>query len=110
MHILIGLAAAVALLYFWLVGHWFARVLVFLMLVVLTGFCGGALFASIAVKQAETASFVIGAILGAPLAWPLASIPIWRKNSIFLRGLAMLYPQADPAELRKYARDVYGRG
>jgi hypothetical protein len=31
MHFLVGLILAVVLLYFWLVGHWFARVLVFLM-------------------------------------------------------------------------------
>ena len=32
MPILIGLALAAALLYFWLIGHWFARVLMFLLL------------------------------------------------------------------------------
>jgi hypothetical protein len=31
MHIIIAVAAGVALLYFWLLGHWFARVLVFLL-------------------------------------------------------------------------------
>jgi hypothetical protein len=31
-HIIVGLLLAIALLYFWLIGHWFARVLVFLVL------------------------------------------------------------------------------
>jgi hypothetical protein len=44
MHILIGLALAVALLYFWLVGHWFARALVFLLFALAFGFAlGGAM-------------------------------------------------------------------
>jgi hypothetical protein len=41
MHIIIGIGAAIALLYFWLIGHWFARVLVFLLLAVTLG-VGGA--------------------------------------------------------------------
>ena len=43
MHIIIGVGAALALLYFWLIGHWFARVVMFLVLVVLLGFSGAAL-------------------------------------------------------------------
>ena len=30
-HIMVGVLLAIALLYFWLIGHWFARVLEFLM-------------------------------------------------------------------------------
>ena len=30
MHIIVGLLLAIALLYFWLIGHWFGPVLVFL--------------------------------------------------------------------------------
>jgi hypothetical protein len=48
MHSLIGLLLGVALLYFWLIGHWFARVLVFLMVAVLMAFGGGSLLADTA--------------------------------------------------------------
>jgi hypothetical protein len=40
MHILIGLCLALALLYFWLLGHWFARVVMFLTLAVVGAFRG----------------------------------------------------------------------
>ena len=44
MHIIIGVGAAIALLYFWLIGHWFARVLVFPLLGDVLGLGGAALF------------------------------------------------------------------
>src|SRR4249920_299096 len=73
MHIIIVLAAAVAMLYFWLLGHWFARIVAFLLFAVITGLCGAALFS----VTHETAASVIGAIMFVPLAWPLASLPIY---------------------------------
>ena len=82
MHILIGLAIAVALLYFWLIGHWFARVLVFLAL-------GIGIFA-IAASAINFGLYGGKAPLGllfvelplAALAWPLASLPAyyWRQR------------------------------
>jgi len=41
MHLLIGLLLGIVLLYFWLLGHWFARVLVFLPLAVVGFVAGG---------------------------------------------------------------------
>ena len=38
---LVWVAAALAVLYFWLAGHWFARVLAFLGFVVVLGLVGG---------------------------------------------------------------------
>jgi hypothetical protein len=67
MHILIGLAVAVALLYFWLIGHWFARVLVFLLLAVGLGLGGAALLASAPGAKTEAAAF--GFIFGGCAAW-----------------------------------------
>jgi hypothetical protein len=40
MHIIVGLILALTLLYFWLLGHWFARVVTFLGLTVICGFAG----------------------------------------------------------------------
>jgi hypothetical protein len=80
MHILIGLAVAVALLYFWLIGHWFARVLAFLLLAVCMG-AGGAALCNIGPPGPNAGNAAIfGAIVGAILAWPVRGIPIyyWR--------------------------------
>ena len=66
MHILIGLAMGAALLYFWLLGHWFARILVCLLFGVL-----GVLLAS---------GNAIALICAVVLAWPLASLPIYYWN------------------------------
>jgi hypothetical protein len=79
MHVLIGLGAAVALLYFWLLGHWFARVLVFLFLVLCAGYVG-----LIVNKDGDGAAIAgtVVFIIGAILSWPIASIPIvyWRHR------------------------------
>jgi len=75
-HIIVGLLLAIALLYFWLIGHWFARVLVFLMLAVV-GFIAG-----VNIPPHNPTGSIICGIIGAALAWPLASIPIyyWRRR------------------------------
>ena len=72
MHILIGLAAILALLYFWLAGNWFARLLVFLMLAALA-------IVGIADKQPD---HEIIALIVAATMWPVASIPTyyWRQR------------------------------
>jgi hypothetical protein len=84
MHILIGLSLALVLLYFWLSGHWFARIVTFLALAVVCGIGVAALAATIAQSAgappgnpAIEVVIVLGAIVGAALAWPLASIPTW---------------------------------
>ena len=79
LHIIIGLLLAIALFYFWLIGHWFARVPVFLMLAVV-GFIAGANIP----PHNPTGSIICG-IIGAAFAWPLASIPIYyRRRQITL--------------------------
>lgn len=76
MHILIGLAMGVALLYWWLLGNWFARVLVFL-LFACGGFLGGV---AIGAQSHDQSSWLVLGIIGAGLAWPLAGLPVyfWR--------------------------------
>lgn len=86
MGILIGLAVAGVLLYFWLLAHWFARVICFLAFAAIFGLAGALWFASIN----HDATFV-GGILGAALAWPVSGIPIyyWRYR---LTGSIARYP------------------
>jgi hypothetical protein len=71
---------ALALLYRWLIGHWFARVLMLIALVPLLGFGGAALFAQM--PGDPTGDAVIGGIIGAVLAWPVAGLPVywWRRQ------------------------------
>ena len=80
MHILIGLGAAVVLLYFWLIGHWFARVLVFIGLFLIAAALGIATGCSV-LPGAQVYGVVvfIGSAIGA---WYLASAPIlyWRPR------------------------------
>lgn len=71
MGILFGLAAlmgGICLLYFWLVAHWFARVLVFLML-------AGVVCAVGLVSYGAASAGIL--VIGVPLAWVIASIPTW---------------------------------
>jgi hypothetical protein len=77
MHILIGLALAAALLYFWLIGHWFARVLAFLLLTAVFGLALGAAFAT---TGGGGGGFVIGTAIGGVAAWFVSGIPLyyWR--------------------------------
>ncbi len=81
MEILIGLVLAAVVLYFWLIGHWFARVVVFLALVPLLGLGGAALFA--ALPGATGAAAALGGCVGVGLAWPASSLPIyyWRSQA-----------------------------
>lgn len=80
MHILISLAMALALLYFWLIGHWFARVLMFLALAA-TVFAVAASSINYGIYDGKAPIGVL--LFEVPiglLAWPLASLPVyfWR--------------------------------
>jgi uncharacterized membrane protein HdeD (DUF308 family) len=76
MHIIIGIAAAVALLYYWLLGHWFARILTTIVFVPLFFFIGMVSIMVLTDQKDMPASFAFG-IIGAVLAWPAASAPVW---------------------------------
>lgn len=80
MHIIVGLILALVLLYFWLLGHWFARILTFLLLAAMFGVIGAMLTGM--EKPPEASHGWVGLLLGAALAWPVAGIPIyyWRHE------------------------------
>ena len=58
MAILIGIAAAVAVLYVWLAGHWFGRVLMFLLLAVGFGLLGASAGANVQFGQTQPVAAV----------------------------------------------------
>ena len=74
--VLLGLVLGAGVLYAWLLGHWFGRVLMFLA-------CGGFLaFIAVAIRdgQPDALLFVAGALA---IGWVIASIPMWaRQRSI----------------------------
>jgi hypothetical protein len=80
MHILIGLVLALVLLYYWLVGHWFARVVMAIILIPSLGVLGGAITADPSGKAPGMA--VMGALFGAAAGWFASGAPIyyWRAK------------------------------
>jgi len=92
MHILVGLVLACGLLYWWLVGHWFARVLVFFAFALLLGAIGAGITSSIpypghpgalAATPPSSSSGIAGLVLGMILAWPVSGIPIYYRRHKF---------------------------
>lgn len=77
--IIIGLLIALPILYFWLIGNWFARVLAFLGL-----FAFFAIFVLIA-NDAPSAehNFLLGYLVAGGAAWIVSSLPTyyWRHRS-----------------------------
>jgi hypothetical protein len=73
-HILIGIGLAAVLLYYWLIGHWFARVLVFLMLAAGVGLIAGAALGG------HDVSWLLGLVVGGIVGWFVSGIPLyyWR--------------------------------
>jgi hypothetical protein len=72
---LAALVAGVVLLYVWLSGHWFARVLAFLVLVVPLSFLGSA-------YGEPYHAGLLGLILGGTAAWFLTGIPIYVRRRV----------------------------
>jgi hypothetical protein len=67
MHFLVGLCLALALLYFWLLGHWFARVVMFLGLAVVVAFLGAAVVGNSATTPPPASDFRKADLSGANL-------------------------------------------
>jgi hypothetical protein len=72
MHIIIGVGAAIALLYFWLLGHWFARIL---MCIVLGSTFG--LIALVACVDKHPEGAILLVLIGGGAGWAISSIPVW---------------------------------
>jgi len=81
MAILIGGVLALVLLYFWLLGHWFARVVMLIIFAALMAYSGAVLMVA-GSGQPNPGGAVFGAVLGAVLAWPVSGLPIyyWRSK------------------------------
>lgn len=58
------------LLYWWLMGHWFARVVMFLVLAAVFALAAGQL------QYGDSAERLISVAIGAALAWPVSGLPI----------------------------------
>ena len=71
MHILIGLCMGLALLYYWLLGHWFARVLMCILLVLMGVLIGLANMD----RHPEFAAPLM--LIGAGAGWAAGSAPVW---------------------------------
>jgi hypothetical protein len=101
MPLLFGLAMAVALLYFWLIGHWFARVLMTALTVPLGAVLMMALFAT---GPVTGWGLGFGAILGAVVGWMFARWPTTYYEGLERQMLnigLMGYPSAEaPASER----------
>ena len=84
MHILIGLVLGCVLLYFWLVGHWFARVL-FVPIATIAVFV--AMFVAMVGNSHENVSHpaetAVALVIGLIAGWVIAGIPTryWRKRA-----------------------------
>lgn len=81
MHILVGISLALGLLYFWLIGWWFARVILFLGLAPVVGLLIGATVSPSPVRF-DSPDFLLPATLGVVLAWLIAALPTyyWRRQ------------------------------
>ena len=85
MHILVGIVLALVLLYFWLLGHWFARIVAFLIFAAVLGLLGGLMTA-----QPHSNEGAIGGIIGIALAWPMSGIPIyWHRRKARTTSVAL---------------------
>ena len=83
MHILVGLCMGLALLFFWLTGHWFARVVMFMALAVLI--VGITLVAGSPGRPHDYFSVpvAIGGLCALGLAWPVSGLPArFRRRQI----------------------------
>ena len=100
MHIaIVVFVAALGLLYFWLLGQWFARVLAFLLLGAVFGLIG----VSLGKTNPDAPGFIIAtwAVLGIAIAWPLASIPVYVRRHQERSAQAIWQRAMQPHDLQR---------
>lgn len=104
MELLIGLILIIPLLWLWLAGHWFGRVLAFIGFAIALGAGGATFMLSIAPGSGPGGGGVYGFVLGVGLAWLLASWPIWHQRKLAKAAAeelaAMAPPKWDPSSGR----------
>jgi hypothetical protein len=98
---LIAIMLGVGLLWAWLSGHWFARVLMTLVLIPLLGGLGAVLMALLPDAQAPVMWF--GAALGAVAAWLVAGLPSYPQRKLAADVARHLAPP--PGGWRTYGAD-----
>lgn len=89
MHIIVGLLLFLVLLYFWLLTHWFARIIVFIVFAIILGFIGWAGGTSLQMQGQSSSGggvAILGVLFlfgGVALAWPLSGLPLyyWRRRA-----------------------------
>lgn len=88
MHLIIVPILAVALLYFWLVGSWFARILTFLLLIPVITL---AIMAAIHDPPLSLLHVLIAVVAGVA-AWFVSGLPeyYWRRRTRLFTGAANL--------------------
>ena len=87
-YILIGLVLVLTLLYFWLQGHWFARIVMFLPLAC-AGFAAGLATVGLGIYGGAGMPLtpeLLGGAIGAAVAWPIASLPIYYYRREYRRA------------------------
>lgn len=80
MHILIGICLALALLFVWLNGHWFGRVLAHLVFMPLLALGLAALFTVGIDNPGDPIAAIGGVIIGMTIGWFLASAPVYYQR------------------------------
>ena len=81
MHIIVGLILVLALGYYWLLGHWYARAVMFILFAAVFGFigwAGGMELRANGISSEGGGAAILGVLGGIALAWPVASLPIYR--------------------------------
>ena len=80
MTVLFAFILFLPLLYFWLRGHWFVRVLAFLALALAFGFLGGMMTGLDARPGSGDNHAWLGILLGLAIAWPVSGIPLYARR------------------------------
>lgn len=81
---LVAVVLGLGVLWFWLVGHWFARLLAFPLLALAIGACIGGILEQFLQPQDKPISALIAVLVGGFLGWHLSGLPIrfWRKREV----------------------------